>query len=272
MIVEKRVWNISQVHNMRITDGIVVGDEGCIYKVLANEVQELFAYAEEKKIPVRYLTPFVPDKFVDILYERICKFADRVELKVVFNDYGLLHRCKNLIAEGKIIPVLGRILTRSIIDCTWADKLLQNEEPELAKQVLGYSFLHDHKLELLQEYNIKEMEINIPAIEPIRNLDLKDVKIIIHKQESIVSVGRVCFAARYASVEIPDCLRTDICNNKIKFSLLKKWKRNTSTLLEAEEEYKKYYEDMYLKGNIVYREINEEEFQKMLNQVAGYVD
>ncbi|MFR7597489.1 MAG: hypothetical protein ACLUVI_10330 [Acutalibacteraceae bacterium] len=81
---------------------------------------------------------------------------------MTFNDWGLLYKCWPLIEKQQIIPVLGRIITRSITDCPWHTKILEAEQR--SKEMALSSFIHKSKLGILEKYKIKEIEVN--AIDP----------------------------------------------------------------------------------------------------------
>lgn len=57
------------------TRGIVIGDEGCIYSAIRLEHETILKAAAIKGISVRYLTPIVPDKYIEDLYTHIYKLS-----------------------------------------------------------------------------------------------------------------------------------------------------------------------------------------------------
>lgn len=271
MRIEKRVYELGQMNELTNVDGIVVGDEGCIYKVLDCRVKEIINVAVKNEMDIRLLTPFVPNKYVDTLFQRISEFAQLKKLKVVFNDYGMLHKCLDLIREGRIEPVLGRILTRSILDCPWSEDLLQNEEDSVAEGLLEFNFKHEEKWSVMEELQIREIELNVPAIQKEIDFHIPNVKITLHMENAIVSVGRVCFVARHAKIALPQCIESGVCDRKLYFELLYKWKKNTSSYLEPEVEQKEIFQNMFLKGNIVYRRIPEKERCQVIDNIDGYI-
>ena len=115
--------------------------------------------------------------------------------KVTFNDWGLLYKCWPLIEKQQIIPVLGRIITRSITDCPWHTKILEAEQR--SKEMALSSFIHKSKLGILEKYKIKEIEVN--AIDPNALTFYHDhhINVTCYENSRILSVARVCFHANF---------------------------------------------------------------------------
>jgi hypothetical protein len=264
---EKWIYDKLDMLTFNGVDGAAIGDEGCIYKVLSDNIISITSDLCEADIPIRFITPFVPDKYVEVLYERIKKLSDYGKIKVVFNDYGMLHKCKSLIEANKIIAVLGRILTRSIIDCPWGEQLLRNEEEDLSNVVLGFSTNHNSKKELFKEYGIEEIEINTPKLSSNTKLLYPDLKLTMYRRSSIMSVGRVCFTARYRDAVLPRCIEEKICNEEIDIELVKKWGKTISAYEDMNEYNKVGFDNLYIKGNIVYRKIDEDDFSQYSNNL-----
>ena len=93
-------------------DHIVLGNEGCALQAISPEVVENISFASQLGIKIRYLTPIVPNQYMQRFYQVINTLPQGS--KVTFNDWGLLYKCWPLIEKQQIIPVLGRIITRSI--------------------------------------------------------------------------------------------------------------------------------------------------------------
>ena len=218
-------WQVKDFEGFLFNDdcqAIVFGDEGCIYKALDSKWIELFNRYGNKEIMLRYLTPVVPQKYIYQIYKYIEKMADIKKIKVTFNDYGLLYICRDLIAKGKIIPVLGRILSRSITDCAWYHKLLENEEEELFKLITNHSFNDERKIEILNKFGIKEIEINIGNDE-YKLLKNSNIDLTIYISNAIVAVGRLCYAARWYGIDLPKCKDDPRCRKKLDIELKEMW-------------------------------------------------
>ncbi|MFA9466406.1 MAG: hypothetical protein ACERKN_19260 [Velocimicrobium sp.] len=232
--------------------GAVLGDEGCIYHCLNETVFNWTKKCKEQNKSVRLLTPIVPERYMDELVKRIEELKNIVPLKVTFNDFGLLHRCKALIENEEIIPVLGRILTRSMIDCNWSKRLLSNEQDKVVEGLLDYSYMDNEKIRILDDYHIKEIEVNF---HPERIEELKKViKLPITSYPNhLLSVGRVCFSARYQQLKLPECVNCKGCRRKLEFSVNKKWSKRKMCYDEPDKEFIQYMKGLYVQGNIVYR-------------------
>ena len=256
--------------NLKEKTGIVIGDEGCIYVALSDEWDAIQAYANANNLKVRYETPLTGEKYMQKMYDKIVSLSEAGPIKVSFNDYGLLHKCKKIIEEHRIEAVLGRILTRSFIDCPWAEKLLQHEDKSVSEAILGFSFSHEQKMALIEEFHINELEINIPKIAHYEMV-LPDVNLTAYYSNSIISVGRVCFQARYLNYPIENCVARRICDNPLEIELAKRWINNSVGYYDDNNEMQKDIGEMYLQGNIVYRKVNDSEFSKMESSLSSCI-
>lgn len=256
MVREYIVNQVKDISNIDCESGIVIGDEGCIYRLIHNDILEMAKEAGKRKINVRLLTPFVPDKYMEQAYNQIEKISNVCKLKVTFNDYGLLHRCKKIIESGNIIPVAGRILTRSIIDCPWYSKLLTHENEELKDAIVGSNYYHSSKWDTIKKCGINELEINTIEDKYDDEIEKSGFDTTYHADNNIISVGRVCFAARWYKLELPKCCESPKCQSKISIDLYKKWSKKIHMCEEADMSIKKYYDHMYLQGNVVYCELD----------------
>ena len=174
-------------------DHIVLGNEGCALQAISPEVVENISFASQLGIKIRYLTPIVPNQYMQRFYQVINTLPQGS--KVTFNDWGLLYKCWPLIEKQQIIPVLGRIITRSITDCPWHTKILEAEQR--SKEMALSSFIHKSKLGILEKYKIKEIEVN--AIDPNALTFYHDhhINVTCYENSRILSVARVCFHAKF---------------------------------------------------------------------------
>ena len=171
----------------RDIEGIVIGDEGCIHRALDSRLIPWVKRAQKKGLAVRYVTPLVPNKYIEELFYFIFQLAKITKIKITFNDYGMLDRCRELIEKERIIPVVGRIITRSITDCPWYEELLKHEKLDLAVAVIGSNLVHSAKWEVLRKYKIREIEVNMN-----QGLNLADL----HKNNLAVT----CYSSEYFGV------------------------------------------------------------------------
>jgi hypothetical protein len=238
------------------SNGVVLGDEGCIYLCLHDSVLDFAKKCKDKQKTVRFLTPIVPDRYMDDLVKRIEYLSRIISLKVTFNDYGLLHRCSKLIENKQIIPVFGRVLTRSMLDCNWAKRLLTNENDKVIAGLYEYSLMDNEKIKLLEEFHIQEIEVNYHPEKIAELSEVVKLPIVIYNNQ-LLSVGRVCFSARYQQLKLPNCAECMECRKKLQFSVNKKWSKKRMCYDEPDEEFKQYMSDLYVQGNVVYRNIND---------------
>lgn len=252
------VTNIDQIKEICCEDEVVIGHEGCVYRALSSMNRDCVLAATLRGNDVRFVTPLVPERYVEDLRRKIDDLSRFRVLKVVFNDYGLLYACSDLISKGRIIPVLGRIITRSIIDCPWHDRILSSENDDIRDAVYGNSFVHKAKLDILDQYQIKEIETNWYSSEYIDELARQGLKITVYGENSLISTSRVCYEAYWRGVAIQsDCV--GYCNNKRYIHLAKKWSKKWKTYMEPNDEDGLLYEKLYVRGNQVFLDINMEE-------------
>lgn len=240
--------------------GIVVGDEGCIYRLLDEKVRDIVRHYQSLNKGIRLLTPFIPNKFMGSIYKIIEELSSRDGIKITFNDYGLLHKCSELIFNNKITAVLGRSLTRSIVDCPWHKELFKHEDNELTDSFINYSFLHQGKHDVLRDYNIKEIEINVAETKHLDKLSLTGLDLTCYFGNNLISIGRLCFSARLMKQNVGDCINNIRCLKKKYIGLDKMWGRNRLILQKPPEAMKEYFEGMYLSGNIVYKKIHKDQY------------
>jgi hypothetical protein len=238
-------------------DGIVTGDEGCIHRALNPGWIRWVEQAEKRDYPVRYVTPPVPNQYTEELFRYISNLADITRLKVTFNDYGMLYRCKELIEKTKIVPVLGRVITHSITDCPWHEELLKHEAPGLAVAVTGSNLAHPSKWEVFREFNILEIELNILHREDLADLHENNLVLIGYNSNLLISVGRVCFSARWQGLKLPDCCNDERCRTKLALEIDKTWGKMKLMYEEPSEPVKFKYRDLFVRGNIVYQQLPE---------------
>lgn len=236
--------------------GVVLGDEGCIYRALDDNWRIIFQKAIDDGFSVRYLTPIVPQKHVDELFLRIKDFASKAKFKVTFNDYGLLYMCRDLIVRDKIIPVAGRIITRSVLDCPWHKRLFENEPIELSQTMANYSFTHRAKYAFLKDYGIKEIELNLRESGDLNLVKKQGMILTGYLSNAIVSVGRHCFTARWYGLQKPGCRDDFRCKNRLTINPEQIWGKRRLMYEEANAEMKHYFKGCFVQGNVVYNTVD----------------
>lgn len=238
-------------------DGIVIGDEGCIHRALNPGWTSWVEQAEKRDFPVRYVTPPVPNQYTEELFRYISNLAHITRIKVTFNDYGMLYRCKELIAKTKIVPVLGRVITRSVTDCPWHEELLKHEDPGLTGAVTGSNLAHPSKWEVFRKLNIREIELNIHHRGNVKELQENNLVLTGYRSNLLVSVGRVCFSARWQGLKLPDCCNDRRCRMKLALEIDKTWGKMKLMYEEPSGPVKDKYRDLFVRGNMVYQQLPE---------------
>lgn len=234
-------------------DGIVIGDECCIHKILNFNWKDIVVQLEQSGYMIRFVTPFVPEKYMDDLYTLLFRLCKIKKFKVTFNDFGFLYKCRKLAESGKITPVMGRVITRSIIDCPWHENILAYEDLSLKNAVTGYSAIHNIKWEVFKQYGACEAELNFAMTEATDYFKNKGVYITCYADNLLVSIGRHCYSARWYGLDQKNCWNQPECQNKLSISLDKKWGKMKLMYESANEEDKLLYEKLYVVGNAVYK-------------------
>lgn len=249
MIKEKIVRRLSD--DISVYDYIVVGDEGCFYAAFNNNIFEIVNMALLKNKKIRYITPILSTKQLNVMRKYLIDLSDQMQIKVVFNDTGLLYSLKNQIRDNKIIPVFGRILTKSIIDCPWHENIVFDENDDIKVALTGNTFCHFEKMKLLRTYNIKEIEVNLNHVHFIRELKCYKYLICARYDSFLISVGRCCYTAYWHNLSINNCDIEPQCDNKIYIKLDKKWSKKAKMFDYPNEEDKKYFDHIFVQGTKV---------------------
>lgn len=169
---------------------VVLGSELCPLKVVGFCQQKLVEVAIRQEKSIRFVTPITPQAYVNMLIEMIYDLP--ISTKVTFNDFGLLFACRSIIKSGKIQAVLGRIITRSLIDCPWFDQIIKNEEKN--KDFLNLNNMtFDAKMDFLKEWNINEIEVNNCPTESLRYFHDNNILVAQYERYNLLSVSRTCF-------------------------------------------------------------------------------
>lgn len=250
---------------------VVLGDEGCVHKALHERWSILLKRAVEQGKEVRFITPMIPDKYCSSMYDYIKEMCSLTTLKVTFNDYGFLFMCKPLIQEKKIIPVIGRVLTRSMLDCAWHEKLLEGEEEEQAQILRKHSLLHSNKLDLLQEIGVQEVELNIESYESVKELQKQGIHCICYGNNSMISMGRICYAARWHHMNVPECVNSKICFERLHFELEEMWGNEKLMYEKPTPTMKGYLDNSYIEGNTVYKALKQGLEDRRLDVFDGII-
>lgn len=220
------------------------GDELC-GGMFKKEPQNSFFYNDQvKNIPLSEL-PF-PARDIEKL--------EKHSYINITKSVGCYGKCWPLIEKQQIIPVLGRIITRSITDCPWHTKILEAEQR--SKEMALSSFIHKSKLGILEKYKIKEIEVN--AIDPNALTFYHDhhINVTCYENSRILSVARVCFHAKFYDFSPESVCNCQSCSSECyHIELLQKCSRTTKMFCDATDRDKAYYDNLFVWGNIVFKKV-----------------
>lgn len=192
------------------SENVVTGSEICPIHILTNKNREIINTAIQQSNAIRFVTPITPQKYVNSIYNMICNLPS--ETKVTFNDYGLLFRCKELIFNNDIIPVLGRIITHSLIDCPWYYDIVKHDSKYI--DVLKKNNMNfDSKIEFMKTWRIQEIEVNNCTQDSVFYFHQNGIKVAQYSSYNILSVSRTCFHAKLSRISTTNCYEYKTCGS-----------------------------------------------------------
>ncbi len=234
-------------------NGVVLGDEGCYKCAFSKNNLCILSSAIHKDIPVRYVTPVLGQSHVEKARKILINITESTVLKTVFNDLGLMYALKDYICEGRIIPVLGRVLTKSLIDCPWYGDIIGNESLITKRAIVGSTFYHESKIDFFKNFGVCEIEMNYCEDRYLSELKRCGWKITVYQSDRLISVGRSCYWALWHDGDIDKCDGLPQCNENIYIELEKKWSSKNKMLTIPDLSDKKRYDSIYVRGNKVYQ-------------------
>lgn len=209
MILEK---NLMYQENLTFSssENIVLGSEICPVHLLKQMNKEIINVAARKKKQIRFVTPIVPQKYIDEIYDVICSLP--ANSKVTFNDYGLLYKCRGIISSNRLVPVLGRIITHSLIDCPWYESIVKYDNQYmniLKRNNMDFA----SKIEFMRDLGIKEIEVNNCPQDSLANFHKNGIGVVQYSTYNILSVSRTCFYAKFVDISTTDCYKKGQCSS-----------------------------------------------------------
>lgn len=193
-------------------DNVVIGSEICPIHLLSQKIDCFIKALSAQQRKIRFVTPIIPQKYIDEIYNKILILPEQT--KVTFNDYGLLYKCKKLICDGKITPVLGRIITHSLIDCPWHLDIIKRERQcydNLTRQNMNFNT----KIDFMNEWSIKEIEVNNCPQKSIDYFHTKGISITQYSDYNLLSVSRTCFHLKLTNGKTEYCVNNNECLSPI---------------------------------------------------------
>lgn len=217
------------VSDFQNVPNVVLGSELCPLRAVGLYQKKLVEAAVYQKKNIRFVTPITPQSYVDMIMEIIYDLP--VATKVTFNDFGILFACKSIIKCGKIRPVLGRIITRSLIDCPWFEKIINNEEEN--EDLLNLNNMtFDAKIDFLKEWNINEIEVNNCPPESLRYFHDNNILVAQYERYNLLSVSRTCFHMLMKQKSTAVCNEHMHCGSTLKSVKMTNYYSNKLKLLK----------------------------------------
>jgi hypothetical protein len=205
---------------------------------------------------LRFLTPIVPDACFGRLFDCLEELGGIRPFKVTFNDYGLLHRCRHRIKQGRILPVAGRILTRSSLDCAWRDDLFNGGADDKRDMILRYNMQNGMKNIFFGQFAIQELEVNYYPGHFDRLLADQPLALYVHQNQNLLSVGRACFYARMERHPVQGCLEEPACKQSKHIAMKSLWSKKDARY--RDDLTGRFPKRAYLRGNAVFDAIEQD--------------
>lgn len=231
--------------------GKLIGSEGCVFK-LEKDLEILLNRKEYIREEIRILTPPIPLFWVNTVYTKIQKLTLVSKVKMVFNDFGMLYKCKQLIEEEKIIPVLGRVLTKSFSDCPWFEKLIRYESIQVQKMMRGNTFEDTNKLVFLKEFKIREIEVNANNSINKRYFNHIGILLTTYFENHLLAIQRECPILRIKNTYFPKCYERGVCS----ITYIGNIKIRQNNLCDSGDFF------VFINENAIYRKIENIDYEK----------
>lgn len=233
---------------------ISIGDEGCVYRLpnkseIKHQLEQIFGMG----IKARFVTPKAGEREINVISNAVRTVAEfGKEVDLIINDLGVLQICRKMKLEyPNINIILGRLMTRSIIDCPWGELAIRNESSEIKEDFKRHSYDQKEKIELMHQVGVKGIEVNsIKGIaDSITRIMENNIDVSVHFDRRLLTVGRNCITARYYSVKFPHCKA--VCGKEFNIEWDGLWLSPLQNDIAVEDIHKKMLEGAIVIGNRV---------------------
>lgn len=185
--------NVAREFQVTKPNRIYFGSEFCQYRIAPlEEVQTAFYAAEEKGLAFTYVTPYVPETGMKMLFP-ILQWLHEQEAtsEVVVNDWGMCYAISTKYPSLKI--VLGRLLNKMIRDPRVAHLYNQQSAPERAKSVfMNTSLETPYFKRFLDRIGVTRVEYD-SFIQPIeKSKDREGLPTSLYLGYGVIATGRSC--------------------------------------------------------------------------------
>ena len=263
-MIEKKVTSIDEIG---MANGVVIGHEGCIYRALDRNNLVIADFCARNNIQIRFVTPIIPESFMETalsFIKELVDIAEAVILKITFNDLGLFHSC--LPFSDHFIPVLGRIISRSLIDCPWYNRLISNETSDVQQALMGYTFFHESKKQMFLLHGVQEVEVNVAPFQYLRELVEQNIEITVYSDNKLISTSRVCYSSMLLGHSVNKGCKSFVCADIVPISLDKIWDKTSRMRMIPPLEVKELYRDLYIQGTQVFISVSKTEVEALVRE------
>lgn len=230
-------------------DTICLGHSGCIHK-MAGLAEEHIQYILQQGKSAKIELPILFETHFERVMEKVQQFF-HLPLNIVVNDWGTLHYLVSQQNPPHVSFSLGRQLVYSLMNCPWYEDILQNETNDIRKAYLQVNVDSDSILALLQQYGVKEIDLDMgPGMqESIQSLRKEGIAINAFLDYAMASMSRSCHTVRAYNESVGNC--GYLCNEAIYIEPRQRWNRFEDTMIRIAKENRQKLGELIVYGNIV---------------------
>ncbi len=217
---------------------------------MAGLAEEHIQYILQQGKSAKIELPILFETHFERVMEKVQQFF-HLPLNIVVNDWGTLHY---LVSQQNLPHVsfsLGRQLVYSLMNCPWYEDILQNETDDIRKAYLQVNVDSDSILALLQQYGVKEIDLDMgPGMqESIQSLRKEGIAINAFLDYAMASMSRSCHTVRAYNESVGNC--GYLCNEAIYIEPRQRWNRFEDTMIRIAKENRQKLGELIVYGNIV---------------------
>jgi hypothetical protein len=236
-------------HDMYHFDSIGIGHTGCVHKLMGisdDHIEMLLNRFNNVKVEI----PIIFQSHLAKVIDKI-KLWEKYPIGLIINDFGILYELKFHHLLDKFHISLGRNLVYSFFNCPWYEDILAYEDDQMKELWLESNMDNDQMIDFLQEYHIREIDMDLSmhlkgSIEKLRS---KGIKINGFIENPIASISRSCHAVRVFNGKLGEC--QELCNQPILLEPKQRWNRFDDTLVRISKPNRDKLGTLLVYGNTI---------------------
>lgn len=247
MQFELRIHGIEDLHSLAQSKATIIstGDESCLHRLPSEEEIKTWAdWILSRNLRMRVVFPRIEEKYM----EYTCRYTEKLlqqypETALTLNDLGHIYNLKGLLRDHGF--TVGRLLSTSMENWAWGEKVLDEEEEWVKETVLQNNMNNALKISFFRDLGAEYMETNLLTSQEksFSAIQQKGFKVLAHYNYLYLSICRYCPLKRFVREKPPGCVKE--CRA---YYLMK--------LSETNDFYEKVhgiYPDLVVSGKGIYR-------------------